>query len=53
MNKSYLNSDNQLNPLLICETGAPMKYGIHCVEDLVSTCISKEMNDYKHPMSKL
>lgn len=51
--QEYLLPDNQLNPQLLCETGAPNKYGIHRVQDLVETCLPREMIQYQHPRARL
>ncbi len=53
MGKEYLLADNQLNPQLLQETGAPNKYGIHRVEELVETCLPRELLGYKHPRSRI
>ncbi|KAM3577292.1 hypothetical protein VYU27_000724 [Nannochloropsis oceanica] len=53
MGKEYLLADNQLNPRLLNETGAPNKYGIHCVEELVETCLPRELLHYRHPRSRI
>jgi len=53
MGKEYLLPDNQLNALLIGETGSPYKYGIHTLEDLVGTCLPKSMMKYTHPRARL
>jgi hypothetical protein len=50
--QEYLSADNQLNPQLLFETGAPNKYGIHAPEDLVETCLPREMIAYRHPRSR-
>lgn len=53
MGVDFLASDGQLNPIHLCETGTPYKYGIHTLEDLVETCVPRSLLNYKHPMSKL
>ncbi|CAM9481053.1 unnamed protein product [Heterosigma akashiwo] len=53
MGKEYLGADGQLNPLLIMETGSPYKYGIHTLEDLVSTCLPQTMAAYRPPRARL
>mmetsp|Transcript_18861 Transcript_18861/g.24307 ORF Transcript_18861/g.24307 Transcript_18861/m.24307 type:complete len:438 (-) Transcript_18861:281-1594(-) len=53
MGKEYLLHDNQLNALLIGETGSPYKYGIHSLEDLVNTCLPKSMLMYRSPKARL
>jgi len=53
MGKEYLLPDNQLNPLLIPETGCPNKYGIHTLDKLVETCLPREMLHYRRPISRL
>ena len=50
--QEYLLPDSQLNPRLLSETGAPNKYGIHNVEELVETCLPREMMGYRHPRSR-
>ena len=49
MGKEYLLPDDQLNPRLLHETGAPNKYGLHRPEDLVETCLPRELLAYRHP----
>jgi len=53
MGKEFLSADGQLNPMLLSETGCPYKYGIHSIEDLVGTCLHKDLANYKHPRSRL
>ncbi|TFJ86461.1 hypothetical protein NSK_002118 [Nannochloropsis salina CCMP1776] len=53
MEKDYLLSDNQLNPRLLHETGAPCKYGIHRVEEIVETCLPRELLGYRHPRARM
>jgi hypothetical protein len=53
MGKEYLLPDNQLNPRLLGETGAPNKYGIHRAEQLVETCLPGELIGYIHPRSRI
>ncbi|EQC33618.1 hypothetical protein SDRG_08723 [Saprolegnia diclina VS20] len=53
MGVQFLNEDSQLNPREIWRTGAPNKYGIHDIEDLVETSLPREMQGYKHPRSRM
>ena len=39
MGKVYLKEDGNLNPLLIMETGAPARYGLHSLEEIVRTSV--------------
>lgn len=52
MGKEYLLPDDQLNPRLLHETGAPNKYGLHRPEDLVETCLPRELLAYRHPLAR-
>jgi len=49
MGKEYLNPDGNLNPLLTMETGAPSRYGLHALEDVVETSIPHSMMNYRSP----
>ncbi|CAH0514760.1 unnamed protein product [Peronospora belbahrii] len=53
MGVEFLNPDGQLNARELWRTGAPNKYGIHSLEDLVSTSLPKEMRNYRHPRSRI
>ncbi|RLN96080.1 hypothetical protein BBJ28_00005058 [Nothophytophthora sp. Chile5] len=53
MGVTFLNPDGQLNASELWRTGAPNKYGIHSLEDLVSTSLPKEMRNYRHPRSRI
>ncbi len=53
MNVTFLNDDGQLNARELWRTGAPNKYGIHTLEELVATSLPKEMHGYKHPRSRI
>jgi hypothetical protein len=51
MGKEFLLPSGRLNPLLMMETGAAGKYGLHRIEDVVAGSIPTPMLGYK--MSKL
>ncbi|KAF1329785.1 Octopine dehydrogenase, partial [Globisporangium splendens] len=53
MGVTFLNADGQLNPQELWRTGAPNKYGIHSLEDLVATSLPSEMRGYRHPRSRM
>ncbi|KAH7481717.1 Tauropine dehydrogenase [Phytophthora ramorum] len=53
MGVEFLNPDGQLNARELWRTGAPNKYGIHSLDDLVSTSLPKEMRNYRHPRSRI
>ena len=53
MGIEFLTNDSQLNPKEMWRTGAPNKYGIHTVEELVETSLPKEMRQYRHPRSRI
>ncbi|KAI9906484.1 hypothetical protein PsorP6_004808 [Peronosclerospora sorghi] len=53
MGVEFLKPDGQLNARELWRTGAPNKYGIHILEDLVSTSLPKEMRKYRHPLSRI
>lgn len=53
MGVTFLCDDNQLNPQEIWRTGAPNKYGIHDIEDLVQTSMTTELHGYRHPRSRI
>ncbi|CAM9737855.1 unnamed protein product [Choristocarpus tenellus] len=53
MELNFISEDGQLNPLVLEQTGAPYKYGIHHVQDLVKTCMPKSLLEYKHPRSRM
>ena len=53
MGVTYLNTDGQLNPLELQRTGAPYKYGIHDLNELVKTCLPASLLQYKHPNARL
>ncbi|RQM12639.1 hypothetical protein B5M09_003273 [Aphanomyces astaci] len=53
MQVQFLNGDNQLNPRELWRTGAPNKYGIHDIADLVETSLPREMHGYRHPRSRM
>ncbi|CBN79046.1 possible NAD/NADP octopine/nopaline dehydrogenase [Ectocarpus siliculosus] len=53
MGLQFLTPEGQLNPQLLERTGAPYKYGIHCLEDLVKTCMPQALLNYKHPRARL
>ncbi|RHY27852.1 hypothetical protein DYB32_006486 [Aphanomyces invadans] len=53
MQVQFLNDDNQLNPRELWRTGAPNKYGIHDIADLVDTSLPREMHGYRHPRSRM
>ncbi|CAK4075033.1 unnamed protein product [Aphanomyces euteiches] len=53
MQVQFLNDDNQLNPRELWRTGAPNKYGIHDIFELVETSLPREMRGYKHPRSRM
>uniref|UniRef100_M4BL49 Opine dehydrogenase domain-containing protein n=1 Tax=Hyaloperonospora arabidopsidis (strain Emoy2) TaxID=559515 RepID=M4BL49_HYAAE len=53
MGVEFLTPDGQLNARELWRTGAPNKYGIHSLEDLVSTSLPKEMQHYRHPRSRM
>ncbi|KAJ0404502.1 hypothetical protein ATCC90586_007759 [Pythium insidiosum] len=53
MGVTFLNADGQLNAQELWRTGAPNKYGIHSLEDLVSTSLPKELQGYRHPRSRM
>lgn len=53
MGVEFLNSDGQLNARELWRTGAPNKYGIHSLEELVSTSLPKELHNYRHPRSRI
>jgi hypothetical protein len=53
MGVTYLNADGQLNPLELQRTGAPYKYAIHDLNELVKTCLPASLLQYKHPNARL
>uniref|UniRef100_K3W9S0 Opine dehydrogenase domain-containing protein n=1 Tax=Globisporangium ultimum (strain ATCC 200006 / CBS 805.95 / DAOM BR144) TaxID=431595 RepID=K3W9S0_GLOUD len=53
MGVTFLNADGQLNAQELWRTGAPNKYGIHSLEDLVATSLPSEMRGYRHPRSRM
>ncbi|KAF0682814.1 Aste57867_25113 [Aphanomyces stellatus] len=53
MQVQFLNDDNQLNPRELWRTGAPNKYGIHDIAELVETSLPREMHGYRHPRSRM
>lgn len=53
MGVEFLGSDSQLNPLELWRTGAPNKYGIHALDELVATSLPMEMHGYRHPRSRM
>ncbi|CEG50121.1 octopine dehydrogenase [Plasmopara halstedii] len=53
MGVEFLSPDGQLNARELWRTGAPNKYGVHTLEDLVSTSLPNEMRNYRHPRSRI
>lgn len=53
MGVKFICDDNQLNPQELWRTGAPNKYGIHRLKDLVQTSMTSEMQEYAHPRARL
>ena len=53
MGVEFLTPDGQLNARELWRTGAPNKYGIHSLDDLVATSLPKEMRNYRHPRSRM
>ncbi|CAM9401305.1 unnamed protein product [Phaeothamnion confervicola] len=53
MGREFLAADGQLNPLMLGETGAPYKYGIHTLDDLVRTCLPHGLRSYRHPRARI
>lgn len=53
MDVKFLCDDNQLNPQEIWRTGAPDKYGIHNIAELVETSMTPELYGYRHPRSRI
>lgn len=49
MGKEFLSQDGTLNPLLLPETGAPVRYGLHTLDEVVKNCIPKNMRRFKPP----
>lgn len=49
MGVEFIKEDNQLNPQEMWRTGAPDKYGIHTIAQLVETSMSPELYGYRPP----
>jgi opine dehydrogenase len=53
MGVEFLTPEGQLNARELWRTGAPNKYGIHGLDDLVATSLPIEMRGYRHPRSRM